>query len=47
MVYLTTKKIKGKDYLYIVKSVKMPNGNTEKLSKMLAGNEKKLSVKKL
>ena len=47
MAYLTKKKIKGKKYLYFVKSVKMPDGKVAKIMKILDNKKKKLSVKGL
>lgn len=35
MVYLSRKKIKGKYYLYAVKSIRMPNGKVKKIAKLV------------
>mgnify|MGYP001620090373 CR=1 FL=1 len=45
MVYFSTKKIKGKKYVYLVKSIRLANGKMIKLQKITNG--KKESLKKL
>jgi len=47
MSYLRRRKINGKHYIYLVKSVRMPDGKNKKIMKMLKDAEKKDSVKKL
>ncbi len=39
MVYLSKKKIKGKYYLYAVKSVRLPNGVIKKLTKLVKSSQ--------
>lgn len=44
MVYLTKKRIKGRDYLYLIKSVRMPDGSVRKISKLVKERD---SIKRL
>ncbi|MBI4162372.1 MAG: hypothetical protein HY513_01705, partial [Candidatus Aenigmarchaeota archaeon] len=47
MSYIRKKRVSGKLYTYLVKSVKMPGGKASKIMKILDGNEKKLNLQKL
>ena len=47
MSYIRKKAINGKLYNYLVKSVKMPDGQTKKIMKLLGSKEKNLSLRKL
>lgn len=40
MVYVTVKKISGKRYFYLVKSIRLPDGSVAKLQKLLKGRSK-------
>ncbi len=42
MAYVTAKKIKGKKYLYLVKSIRLPDGSVHKLQRLLKAMPKSL-----
>ncbi len=46
-MYLSVKKIKNKKYVYLVESVRLGEGKTAKLAKLLKPKEAKMSLKKL
>lgn len=39
MVYITKKRIKGRDYKYLCKSIRMPDGTAVKIAKLLKGSK--------
>ncbi len=45
MVHLSRKRIKGKDYLYAVRSVRLPDGKILKLSKLIGEKKEAASLK--
>lgn len=47
MVYLTKKKIKGKEYLYLVESIRLPDGTIKKISKLIKDKNEKNKYKNL
>lgn len=45
-MYLTKKKIKGKEYIYLVKSIRLPNGKVHKIQKLVESGKKLKNLKK-
>jgi Fic family protein len=40
MVYIVTKKVRGKTYRYVAKSIRLPDGSVKQISKIIKGNKK-------